>query len=209
MRHFAPQLYSQLFGFFLLLFVVSVTNGQIPIQPVNGRKDIQQRQWELTNMGRRPSAPAARVKQVPLATLREDFSKLQVLNNELVKQAFVQTMTKPKEIRSSLAEIRKVAQRLKDNFNLPESKDQKNSRQRETQLCNLTLTPGVLLLDKTVASFVENPFFQQPKVLDMELVFRAGGDLDEILRLSKFLLKLTKEEQTTTQPSLSACKMEQ
>jgi hypothetical protein len=49
------------------------------------------------------------------------------------------------------------------------------------------LLPGLLLLDKSVTSFVKNPMFQQLRVVDSTLVLRAGKDLNEILRLADLL----------------------
>jgi hypothetical protein len=111
-----------------------------------------------------------------------------------MKRKFLLATITPKEIRASLGEIKKVAQRLRANFNLPEVESQKNSG---GSAYNVTLSPGLLLLDETVMRFVENPFFQQPKVLDTELASLAAKDLNEILRLTDFLRKLTKENQPT------------
>ena len=55
------------------------------------------------------------------------------------------------------------------------------------------MNPGLLLLDKSVMSFVENPLFQELRVYDPELATRASKDMSQILRLSEFLIRLTKE----------------
>ena len=61
------------------------------------------------------------------------------------------------------------------------------------QSSGVALKPGLLQLDKAVMSFVENPFFQQPKVYDSELVSRAERDIGEVLRLTEALRKVIKE----------------
>jgi hypothetical protein len=43
-------------------------------------------------------------------------------------------------------------------------------------------------------SFVENPLFKQPRVYDAELATQAGTDLNEIVRLSDLLRKLSKDK---------------
>jgi hypothetical protein len=91
-----------------------------------------------------------------------------------------------KEIRSSLGEIKKVAERLRSNFGFPKV-------EADEPVANLTLEPGLLQLDKAVMSFVENPLFQQPRVYDTELATRAGRDLCEVFRLAEALKKLAKE----------------
>jgi len=173
---------------------VSVAQGQIPIRPGNPRQDIQNREWALGNIrsNRDPNSQFSREQKLALEALRDDFRKLQIINNDLMKRTFVESKIKPKEIRESLGEMKKLAQRLRTSFNLPEPKVGDKDTVTDN---NVTLSPGLLLLDQAVMRFVENPFFQQPRVLDMELVSRAGSDLNEILRLTDLLRKLTKEDQ--------------
>jgi len=96
-----------------------------------------------------------------------------------------------KDVRSSLGEIRKVATRLKVNLTLPKVEDQKKPDY------DGGLFRGLLVLDKTVMRFVENPFFQQPRVLDADSSIQARKDLDQILRLTDFLKKLAKNQDKT------------
>ena len=89
-----------------------------------------------------------------------------------------------KEIRASLGEIKKLAERLRFNFGIPKIEVNAES--------DLALLPGLKQLDRAVITFVENPLFLQPRVFDAELASRAGKDLSEVLRLSEALKKLTK-----------------
>jgi hypothetical protein len=91
-----------------------------------------------------------------------------------------------KEIRSSLGEIKKLAERLQLNFGLPKVKQVGSTN-------DIALTPALLELDKAVMSFVENPWFQQPGTYNTELATRAGNDISEVLRLVDVLRKLTKK----------------
>ena len=96
-----------------------------------------------------------------------------------------QTITN-KEIRSSLGEIKKLAERLRFNFGIPKIKPKGQP--------DLGLVPGLEQLDKAVASFVENPMFQQSKVFDAELASKAGRDLSDVVRLAKMLRKVMKQD---------------
>jgi hypothetical protein len=171
------------------------------MRPGNARQDIQNREWALGNIRRDVSRDVnsqfAREQKLAQLALRDDFRKLQLVNNDLMKRTFVQATIKPKEIRSSLGEMRKLAQRLRVSFNLPEPESLKNSSKASVPPYHVSLSPGLLLLDQAVMKFVENPLFQQPKVLDTELSFRAATDLNEILRLTDFLRKLTKQDQAS------------
>ena len=196
MRRLAPQLSPQLFCFSLLFCFVSAAHSQIPVRPGNPRQDIQNREWALgnirTNTSRDANGQLSREQKLAQLELRDDFRKLQIVNNDLMKRALVQKTIEPKEIRSALGEMKKLAQRLRDSFNLPPPKSPDKNKVTDY---NVKLSPGLLLLDQAVMSFVENPFFQQPKVLDMDLVVRAGNDINEVVRLTDFLRQLTKEDQ--------------
>lgn len=189
MRRFAPQLFAQLFFIPLMLISVSNVPAQFPIKRNTSQEQVQNLEAVVGNL-RRDISQSQRPKQAQL-TLRDDFRKLQLVNNDLMTRMFVrssfatQEITR-KEVRSSLDEIKKLAQRLRLNLAIPEVKAAEATY-------NVTLSPGLLLLDKAVMSFVDNPLFQQPRVFDAELASQAGKDLNEILLLSDFLGKLTKE----------------
>jgi hypothetical protein len=89
-----------------------------------------------------------------------------------------------KQIGSTLGEIKKVATRLRYGLNIPKIE--------ATTEYNVAFAPAVLLLDKAITSFVENPLFQERRVLDPGLTERAGKDITEIVQLSDLLRKLTK-----------------
>ena len=44
-------------------------------------------------------------------------------------------------------------------------------------------------LDSRIVSFVTNPYFRHPKVLDNELITRASRDLETIIELSRSIRK--------------------
>jgi hypothetical protein len=187
LRRFAPQLFAQLFCIALVLFSVASALAQVPNRP-SPREDLHE--WALRNARRDPNANQfSREKQLAQIALRNDFRKLQLVNNQLMVRMFAPTATEKmtqKEIRSSLGEIKKVAERLRSNFGFPKV-------EADEPVANLTLEPGLLQLDKAVMSFVENPLFQQPRVYDTELATRAGRDLCEVFRLAEALKKLAKE----------------
>jgi hypothetical protein len=196
-RRFAPQLFAQLFCISLVLVCVSTAPAQLPTKRGIGQPQIRVPGWELGSLQRDRNTTFAREELVAQLALREDFRNLQIVENELMKRVFVHSDEKKpeithNEIRSSLGKIKQLAKRLKLNLALPQ-------REKEPVAYKVTLSPGLLLLDRAVTSFVENPLFQQPRVFDTELAFQAGNDLNEILRLTDFLRELTKEEQAKLQ----------
>ena len=186
MRRFAPRIFAQLFCITLLPFFISESHAQ---QTVGA--DIQNRSRALFNLRRAPAEDPARRDKLRLQiALKDDYRKLQVVNNDLMKRVFKpadnQTITS-KEIRSKLGEIKKLAERLRSNFGLPEVK-------AGEPVNDLVLKPGLLELDKTIMRFVDNPLLRELRVYDTELASQAAKDLNEVARLAEALRKAAKEQ---------------
>lgn len=186
-RRFAPQLNVQLFSTFLLLFLISDSNGQAII-PRTARQDIQNRDWPVFDVRLKSDVIAQRERLVSQLAVQADFRKLQLVDIELLKQ--VLNKENGKQISTSLAQIKKLATRLRTSFCIPTiAIDDGAKRPAE-----IALAPGVILLDKFITSFLENALFQQPKVFDSELASRAATDVANIVRLCDFLSALTKKK---------------
>ena len=161
----------------------------------NSQLDMQSREWALTHVSDEVSKHFGPQNKPSLPQMREDFHQLQVVNNELMKSVFVKNSIDPKRLVASITEIRKRATRLKASLALGESEGE---LERKTNAMNcappekLELSPTLLLLDRAVMNFVNNPLFQQPKVLDSKLAIKAENDLGEVLRLAGVINRLTK-----------------
>jgi hypothetical protein len=188
-RRFAPRLCAQLFCITLLLLSVSNSHAQLPKRP-SAQEQIQNRGWALSNLRRDAGVEQpTREKLLAQVALKNDFRKLQVVNNDLMKRVFKPSGTQKiteQEIRSSLGEIKKLAERLRVNFGLP--------KLEADEPANVSLRPGLLQLDKAIMSFVDNPLLQELRVYDAELASQAGRDLSDVSRLAEALRKLTKEK---------------
>ena len=183
MRRFAPRLCAPVFCTAVLLLCVSNSQAQ------RVRHDIPTRSRALASLKRDVRVERTpREKLLVQGAVRNDFRKLQVVNNDLMKRVFKPSAEKitQKEIRSSLGEIKKLAERLRVNFGLPKVDGDEPS--------NLVLKPGLLALDKAVMSFVDNPLLQNLRVYDTELASQAARDLSDVSRLAEALRKLTKED---------------
>jgi hypothetical protein len=188
-RRFAPQLFAQVFCISLLLFSVYRSQAQ-KIQPASPQERIRNQQMSVDRLREQtPAQPFARDRTQVEADVRKDFRQLQIVNNTLMEGMFTvdpnQKITN-KEIRSSLGEIKRLAERLRSNFGIPKLKAKAKPE--------VALVPGLQQLDKAVGSFVDNPLFQQSRVFDAELASKAGKDLSDVLRLAEVLRELTKEE---------------
>jgi len=192
-RRFAPQLFAQLFCISLFVLAISNSQAQIPSRTIT-QGQIQSREWALgilrpnDNLNKVSRQPEDRTKLQAQVALRNDFRHLQVVNNQLMARVFERTDEKitHREIRACLGEIQKLAERLRLNFGIPKLKS-------NVRTSGVELKPGLLQLDKAVVGFVQNPYFQQPRIYDSEQVSRAGRDIGEVLRLTDQLRRLTKE----------------
>ena len=189
MRRFAPQLSAQVVCISLLFLGVCTSHGQT-LKRIVEQQHIRNREWALENLRRQPRVrPTARENKVDQVSLRNDFRQIQITNNSLMVRVFEkpegQTITN-KEIRSSLGEIKKLAERLRANLGLPKAEPRAET--------DVALKAGLLQLDRAVMSFVDNlMLFQQIKVYDTEMASKAAADLTEVVRLADSLKKLTKD----------------
>jgi hypothetical protein len=188
-RRFAPQLFAQFFCIALALLCISQSQAAQMSTRRAVSNQTQDRGLALDLLRQLARRQPARNRQPIAPEVREDFRKLQIVNNALMAGVFERTPTERitnKEIRSSLGEIKKLAQRLADNFSIPTTKAKSKP--------DTALTVGLLELDKAVMSFVNNPMFEQLRVYDTEHVSQAGRDLSEVLRLAEVLRSLAKDD---------------
>ena len=187
MRRFAPQLFAQVF--FISLAAFCVGDCQAQISRLTTQQQIPNREWALENLRRQARLqPNAREKRVDQLSLRNDFRQLQITNNNLMAGVFERPVSQRitnKEIRSSLGEMKKLAERLRSTLDLPKVEPKTDT--------DVALTAGLEQLDQAVMSFVDNPLFKQPRVYDAEMALRAAGDLSEVSRLADVLKKLAKD----------------
>ena len=188
MRRFAPQLFAQVFCISLLFFSTANSQPQ-KIQSASSQPRVRSQQLSLDRLRAQIAAKPFRDRKQVEAEVRKDFRQLQVVNNHLMERMFAPSSTEKltnKEIRSSLGEIKKLAERLRFNFGITKMKAQTEP--------DLTLVLGLQQLDKAVGNFVVNPLFQQPRVFDVELASKAAKDLGDVLTLADTLRELTKQD---------------
>ena len=187
MRRFAPQLFAQVFFFSLLLFSAYSSQAQMRPSPEQRVRNPQSSLEHLREQT--PPHQYARDRSQVEASVRNNFRQLQIVNNNLMARLFERSPARQitnKEIRSSLGEIKKLAERLRSSFGLPKMKTNEEP--------DVALAPGLLQLNRAIVSFVNNPLFKQPRVYDTEHASQAGKDLSEVLRLADVLRKLTKDD---------------
>jgi hypothetical protein len=114
--------------------------------------------------------------------IKEDFRDLQSLNNKMMADAWSQDALDYSSIADMVSKIRGKAGDLKDGLALPESE--------KTEMKTLVVTTvrqfreQLLLLDKTIMRFVNNPVFQAGNAVDVNQAKKARADLEQVISLS-------------------------
>jgi hypothetical protein len=199
-RHITPRLCAQFSCISLFLIFNSASIAQIRPGPAT-RPNVPNPEWALLNVRKdwlHPEVSLEQEARILLATLKDDFRKLQIVNNDLMQRTLIELQKNPeaisiKEIRASLGEMQKRADRLRSNLRLPEVRIPKAENMQEMASVP-SLTKGLLMLDQTVMKFVENPIFQQPGILDAQKSTSAAEDLCKILRLTEALRRMANED---------------
>ena len=147
----------------------------------------QAREWALTHIPDEVNKHFKKEQVSLFAQIREDFTRLQVINNEMMQTVFVKKNIDPKLIVKTTSEINKRASRLSENLVLPRIDDKASVQKLDDTRNALSLEARLLALDHCIMSFIANPLFKQPNVVDSQNALKARSDLSLIVRLSEEL----------------------
>lgn len=127
---------------------------------------------------------------IVLKQLREDFRDLQGLNNRMMSAAWARETLDYTFVSDMVSRIKGKATRLKSNLNLPESgKIEKNRLDQNIANAN-DFRAALLILDRTIMSFISNPLFQKPNTIEINQAMHAREDLESIIELTANLKRI-------------------
>lgn len=164
----------------------------------------QGEQYERDKLGREIKGEAnkpdeRRRAQALAAQVRQDFEKLQAGYNHIVLAMASKDGFNYDSISGVVAEIKKCSTRLKDNLALPLPKDDKDQDVGSEVVTGQT-EEQLMALRKHIYSFLTNPLFESPEVLNVEQAGKASRNLDGIIELSKSLGKSTDKLKKPAKP---------
>jgi len=136
------------------------------------------REGELEN-----TRPVTQRQKLKLAEIREDFRRIQSINNETIRPSISKSEVKFEKIAKASSEIERRANRLKTNLALPPAISDTSSQQQASQ----TSVDALKRLDDAIWTFVSNPIFKTAGVLDVQQSEKASRDLQEIIEVSRWL----------------------
>jgi len=119
-----------------------------------------------------------------LEQAKEDFEKIQTLNDSLLGIVKANTEFNYKSIGEITAEIKKRAKRFKETTHLPPPVDEPVKQKKLDEIGQSEMKDALLMLNDRITSFVDNPLFSTPQWIDVQLGAKASRDLVTIIELS-------------------------
>ncbi|HEX8138737.1 MAG TPA: hypothetical protein VF544_14315 [Pyrinomonadaceae bacterium] len=178
---------------FNILFAASLRAQQgVPFRPggISERdRNLLERETQLTMIEKDRQRAVKRDPQLAFAQIREDFRRLQILNNDVMRAVSTESEPNYKTISDSAREIRRRAARLKLNLVFPEAESREGLPRLTPSPGASDLKPSVEALDTLIFSFVTNPVFKETNVVDARLGVKARRDLEAIIELSEKVRK--------------------
>ena len=164
-------------------------------------REARQREELRQSLGRRPVRAAnLRYVQAVIAQVKQDFERIQVARNGIVRAAASGNSLDYKFISEVAGEIKKRASRLEDNLALPEAEGDKKSRKTGIDFDEMEMKTALQMLCDRIESFVKSPIFETPGVLDVQHSTKASSDLESILKLSASVRKSAERLKKNQQP---------
>lgn len=162
-----------------------------PAKPDSGPRppSVRERQLMMDEMGREmgKGAPPRKAEELRMAEIAEDYRDLQQVNNKMLG-AVMRRAAVPdyKLIAGSLADIRRRAERLRENLALPAPEETPGGEAEGRQAPKpaedaAAMKAALLALDRSIMSFVRSPLFKNTDLLDAEAASKAGRDLADVI----------------------------
>jgi hypothetical protein len=155
------------------------------------RPSIEERQAALRSVKKTYERPVDvnQEQNLRYEQSKEDFELLQVISSRLSEMVNSGTGPDYAQIGKDAAEMRKRAARLKTNLAFPEPTKGEKSKKSWEDVSTEEIKSAIGALFDLVRSFVSNPIFQQPRVLNVERSELAMLDLELIIKLSEQIQK--------------------
>jgi hypothetical protein len=150
-------------------------------------REQQKRELELRRGGEEAGRPPdERAVKAAVKQLGEDFRRIQVIRNEVARALVAGAPLDYGRVSEQAAEVRKRALRMQTYLALHDPKaEEKQQHAAEAAAPGEAELKGALVrLCKRIDSFVANPRFTSPGVVNVEGNARAERDLREIISLS-------------------------
>jgi len=191
---------------FPLLFLVLILAGSISAVSGQGRgvnaeraRAIEQAEMDRLLLWALPKKESEPNRLTRFKKIKDDFRDLQSLNNKMMADAWSQDTLDYASIADMVSKIRGKASDLKEGLLLPEAENSQTTAKNPAVTTVREFRAQLLLLDKTLMSFVNNPVFQANNTVDVDLAKKASEDLEHVISLSGDLKQNAQKLRKSTQ----------
>ena len=186
----------------LLTFVPHAVRGQgnIPTAPAvkdpfgeireRQQREAQLRSAEMVGPGRKAET---RDFEAGAKQMREDFKAIQVMRNNLARHLLSEKPLDYRFIATETEAINKRANRLQAHLTRESVEAEKKEENKALELGEHQMKGALVAMCKRIDSFIENPVFKIPDVVDAPQSAKAGSDLRDIILLSGGIVKLAEK----------------
>ena len=151
--------------------------------------ESEEREMMLALTERYHRSGEQRDPRLAFAQIREDFVRLQVVNNDLARAVSGGGQLDLKLVAKSASEIKKRADRLKDNLSLPEAEEGEKAPAAPAPTDPEQLRTALSRLDELVLRFANALHSKGVRRFDAKSSARLRRDLEEIVTLCGRLKK--------------------
>ena len=176
---------------FQLLFLTLILAGSVGAVSGQGRgvnaeraRAIEQADMDRLLLWAIPKNESESVRLNRFKQIKADFRDLQSLNNKMMADAWSQDTLDYSSIADMVSKIRNKAGDLKEGLSLPEAENSQAASKSPAVTTVREFRAQLLLLDKTLMRFVNNPVFQANNTVDVDLAKKASADLEHVISLS-------------------------
>jgi hypothetical protein len=127
--------------------------------------------------------------KVVSAEIAEDFTRMQVINNDLVEAVSGSAALNLESVVKSAAELVDRTQRLGENLGHPEPEKGSKASKPEAATDIEQLKHSLATRNRLMTEFTHNPLFTDASTRDAELLVKARRDLADLMALSEHIKK--------------------
>lgn len=123
--------------------------------------------------------------------IKDEFESIQKLQASIIKTYTTGKTIDYSKISHYSAELLKKAVKLNENLfvsNINEAENKLDKKEEKSK----TVRELIILMDKSIGSFITSPIFSDNKLIDSNVSEKAGIDLEQIIKLSEMLFKEAK-----------------
>jgi len=182
------------------VFIVAIGSSLAFSAPIAGQsggdpakaqmQEMNRREIQLNSTGAENAPPNdPKRSQAMMDQVGADFQRILTLHNEIVRAIAANGSLNYQFVSDATGEIRKRSARLQSSLKLQKPAPSTDHRQTATDVEAMQTKDELILLCKTIESFVRNPIIEKPGTVDAQQLEKARSDLQSVVELSEAIKK--------------------